>query len=465
MDRKSSTEIKRLESLSRSPVFALFSEVLTGSATIRAYGQEKRIIQTNDERFNQNSSTLVLLSLSGEWLSIRLDMTSAIISFFVALYGVLTIGSSWAIPAGWVGLSLSFSFEMTAYLKHSVRMYAQLEASMNAVERVVYYTTTIPIEGATPRAALQDGDTDADGIEIVAESVEANVDENWPQEGKIEAHDFKLRYRPNLPLVLKGLNFDIKGGERVGVVGRTGAGKSTLMLALYRIVEAAGGAICIDGVNISDLDLKRLRSALAIIPQDPVLWSCSIRDNLDPFGNAGDEAIWDSLAHVGLKALLSDAKTYAGGLDFLVTEGGSNFSVGQRQLFCIARALLRESKILLLDEATASIDRETDRFIQTMIRGSFNGVTILTIAHRLNTIMDFDRILVFDDGKIKEFDTPINLLEKEGGSFRAMVEATGEESAQILRDIARGDVDALALDDDITMDDIKDKLIESESKN
>ena len=350
--RKSSTEIKRLESLSRSPVFALFSEVLTGSATIRAYGQEKRIIQTNDERFNQNSSTLVLLSLSGEWLSIRLDMTSAIISFFVALYGVLTIGSSWANSAGWVGLSLSFSFEMTAYLKHSVRMYAQLEASMNAVERVVYYTTTIPIEGATPRAALQDGDTDADGIEIVAESVEANVDENWPQEGKIEAHDFKLRYRPNLPLVLKGLNFDIKGGERVGVVGRTGAGKSTLMLALYRIVEAAGGAICIDGVNISGLDLKRLRSALAIIPQDPVLWSCSIRDNLDPFGTASDEVIWDCLARVGLKTLLSDIKSYPGGLEFLVTEGGSNFSVGQRQLFCIARALLRESKILLLDEGT-----------------------------------------------------------------------------------------------------------------
>ena len=229
------------------------------------------------------------------------DMTS-IISFFVALYGVLTIGSSWAIPAGWVGLSLSFSFEMTAYLKHSVRMYAQLEASMNAVERVVYYTTTIPIEVATPRAALQDGETDTDGIEIVAESVDANEDEKAGR--KIEAHDFKLRYRPNLPLVLKGLNFDIKGGERVGVVGRTGAGKSTLMLALYRIVEAAGGAICIDGVNISGLDLKQLRSALAIIPQDPVLWSCSIRDNLDPFGTASDEVIWDCLARVGLKDIV-----------------------------------------------------------------------------------------------------------------------------------------------------------------
>merc|ERR1711968_4482 len=222
------------------------------------------------------------------------------------------------------------------------------------------------------------------------------------------------------------------------------------MIALFRIVEAAGGSLSIDGANIADIDLKKLRSCLAIIPQDPVLWSCSIRDNLDPFGLVSDEVIWESLASVGLKKLLSDPKAYPGGLDFLVTEGGANFSVGQRQLFCIARALLRKSKILLLDEATASIDRETDHFIQTMIRGSFEGVTILTIAHRLNTIMDFDRILVFDDGRIKEFDTPLNLLEKEDGSFKAMVDATGKESAKILKDIAKGDIDAL--DDDITMD-------------
>lgn len=472
--RKSSTEIKRLESLSRSPVFALFSEVLTGSATIRAYGQENRIVKTNDGRFNQNTSALILLSLAGEWLSIRLDMTSAAISFFVAVYAVTTIGTAWAIPAGWVGLSLSFSFEMTAYLKHSVRMYAQLEASMNAVERVVYYTKSLPIEGKQVAEALTtkgNGKTAAGEVEIVATADLADVDDSWPQHGAIEASGFQLRYRPNLPLVLKGLDFKINGGERVGVVGRTGAGKSTLMLALYRLVEAAGGSIRIDGVSIAGVDLNRLRSALAIIPQDPVLWSCSIRDNLDPFGTVGDEGIWESLERVGLKTLLSDTSAYPNGLDFDVTEGGANFSVGQRQLFCIARALLRKSKVLLLDEATASIDRETDRFIQKMIRSSFDGVTILTIAHRLNTIMDFDRILVFDDGKIKEFDSPMNLLEKQGGSFRAMVEATGEESARVLRDIAKGDMDALALESDITMDQVNEASPEleeagdAESKN
>merc|ERR1711865_1173844 len=218
--------------------------------------------------------------------------------------------------------------------------------------------------------------------------------------------------------------------------------------------EASGGSIVIDGVDVSRIALHRLRSSLAIIPQDPVLWSTTIRDNLDPFNLTNDEAVWNALTAVGLRKLLENEVIYAGGLNFMVAEGGANFSLGQRQLFCIARALLRKSKILMLDEATASIDRETDRFIQTMIRESFQNVTTMVIAHRLNTIMDFDRILVFDDGQVAEFDTPLNLLNKVAGSkgaiFRSMVDATGTESARLLREIAEGKTDMMDIEDIIT---------------
>ena len=235
---------------------------------------------------------------------------------------------------------------------------------------------------------------------------------DWPSEGQIAVKNLQYRYREGLPLTLKGVEFSVKGGERVGVVGRTGAGKSTLMLAMFRLAEASGGSIVIDGVDVSRIALHRLRSSLAIIPQDPVLWSTTIRDNLDPFNTTDEIQIWNALEAVGLKTTLENEQLYPNGLNYLVAEGGSNFSVGQRQLFCIARALLRQSKILMLDEATASIDRDTDRLIQSMIRESFTNVTTMVIAHRLNTIMDFDRILVFDDGKIVEFDTPLNLLNK-----------------------------------------------------
>lgn len=302
------------------------------------------------------------------------------------------------------------------------------------------------------------------------------------------------------------MTFKINGGERVGVVGRTGAGKSTLMLAMFRLAEASSGSIHIDNVDISTISLKKLRSNLAIIPQDPVLWSTTIRDNLDPFNTVNDEQIWKSLEDVGLKDLLINEKMYPGGLNFLVSEGGSNFSVGQRQLFCIARALLRKSKILMLDEATASIDRDTgkpasptglapdmyqlffciyiarsliemflfspfitDRLIQSMIRESFQGVTTMVIAHRLNTIMDFDRILVFDDGKVCEFDTPLNLLNKpqnlKDSIFRSMVEATGKESAQLLRSIAEGKTGILDVEDIVQVEEDEQQQQQQQPQN
>jgi ATP-binding cassette subfamily C (CFTR/MRP) protein 1 len=227
--------------------------------------------------------------------------------------------------------------------------------------------------------------------------------EHWPKEGVVEFKDVQLKYRDDLPMVLDGVSLTVHGGEKIGIVGRTGAGKSSLMVGLFRLVELASGSISVDGVDISTMGLTDLRSKMAIIPQDPVAFSGTVRFNLDPQGLCTDEEIWHALDRVCLRAAVDalDDK-----LDATVAEGGENFSVGQRCQICLARALLRKSKVLILDEATASIDMETDSIIQQTIRADFARSTILTIAHRLNTIVDYDRVLVMDKGKIKEFDTP-----------------------------------------------------------
>ena len=228
------------------------------------------------------------------------------------------------------------------------------------------------------------------------------------------------RYRDG-PKVLKGLDLDIKGGEKIGVVGRTGSGKSSLMISLFRIVELSEGAIKIDGVDIGKIGTFPLRSKLSIIPQDPVLFSNTVKYNLDPFDRCTEDELWSVLEKVQLKSVIA---ALPGGLSEPVTEGGENFSQGQRQLLCIARSVLRRPKILVCDEATASIDNETDGLIQLMIRENFKDSTVLTIAHRLGTVMDSDRVLVLDDGNVKEFDDPKKLMKLKGGVFRGMVEAS-----------------------------------------
>lgn len=305
---------------------------------------------------------------------------------------------------------------------------------MNSVERIAFYTHDLPQEAVEPPEGAPP------------------LPDEWPQHGALAVEDLSVRYRPKLPLVLREVSFTVEPGQRVAVVGRSGAGKSTMMLALFRLVEATAGRIRIDGVDIASLGLQQLRARLAIIPQDPVLWSCSIRDNLDPLHKCTDAQLWAALEKVQLKGPLSDVAVYPQGLDEAVAEGGANFSVGQRQLFCIARALLRNSKVLLLDEATASIDRETDRIIQKMIRTAFGAdTTILTIAHRLNTIADFDRILVLDGGRLVEYGAPAALLAAEGGAFWQLASATGATSFAALQDIANGRRGALEVSD-ITID-------------
>jgi len=398
--RKSSTEIQRVENITRSPIFSDFSQTLSGTSTIRAYGEEDRFTQTCKNGYDVNNASYQLVQQTGNWLGIRLDMIGGFISAFIAGLALATVENSF-IPAGWVGLALLESQQATNFLKHGVRMIAHVEANMSSVERVLNMSQKIAPE------APEETDNDP-------------KDEEWPTEGRITVKGASMRYRDG-PEVLKQLSFDIEGGKKIGVVGRTGSGKSSLMTSLFRIVELFEGQITIDDVDISKIGTLPLRSKLSIIPQDPTLFSNTVKYNLDPFANSTEEEIWDVLD----KCQLGDVvKKLPGKLEEAVTEGGSNFSQGQRQLLCIARSVLRKPKILVCDEATASIDNETDRLIQEMIRECFKDSTVLTIAHRLGTVMDSDKVLVLDDGKLAEFDSPNKLMKIKGGIFRGMVEAS-----------------------------------------
>ncbi|KAH3860710.1 hypothetical protein DPMN_023628, partial [Dreissena polymorpha] len=291
---------------------------------------------------------------------------------------------------------------VTQTLNWMVRMTTELETNIVAVERVKEYTET-PTEAAW----------DIPDKKPVA---------TWPDRGLVQLDNYGTRYREGLDLVVKGIDCTISPGEKVGIVGRTGAGKSSLTLALFRIIEPAQGRILIDGVNIAEIGLHDLRSKLTIIPQEPVLFSGPLRMNLDPFDEHSDEKVWQSLEHAHLKNFV---KSLPAGLEHECTEGGENLSVGQRQLVCLARALLRKTKILILDEATAAVDLETDDLIQNTIRTEFADATVLTIAHRLNTIMDYTRVMVLDQGKIKEFDSPKNLLQEKDSVFYGMAVDAG----------------------------------------
>jgi ABC-type multidrug transport system fused ATPase/permease subunit len=399
--RKSSTELQRVTSVANSPIFADFSQTLSGTSTIRAYGVQNGFFDHCKSSFDNMNASYILVQLASYWLALRLDVMGGLIAVFVGAVAVGTLESGF-IPAGWLGLALSYSIEVTTYLKFGVQMLARLEADMSSVERIQFYTDKIE-----PEAPDEIPDKDP-------------KPGTWPTSGEIDLSHASMRYRDG-PLVLKDLTLKVNGGEKIGVCGRTGSGKSSLMIALFRIseLEKDGGCVTIDGINTGEIGLETLRLNLSIIPQDPVMFSNTVRYNLDPFGAASDEELWEVLKKVQMGEAIAALPK---GLDEEVAEGGENFSQGQRQLLCIARSVLRKPKILVMDEATASIDNETDAIIQRMIREHFHDATVLTIAHRLGTIADCDRILVLDDGRIAELDTPENLMSKEDGLFRAMVE-------------------------------------------
>ncbi|OQR74446.1 multidrug resistance-associated protein 1-like [Tropilaelaps mercedesae] len=394
-----SRQLKRIESASRSPVYVHFSETLTGCSSIRAYGAEQRFIALSNQKTDTNHSAYYPSLAASRWLSVRLEFLGYVIVFIAALLAALARDN---LAPGLAGLSVSYALTITGTLNMLVKSTSDLETNFVSIERCLEYA---------------DIEVEADWV------IESNRPEpEWPRDGNIEFHDYSTRYRQGLPLVVKNINVQLHAGEKVGVVGRTGAGKSSLTLSLFRLIEAASGYISIDSVNVSRIGLHDLRSKLTIIPQDPVLFSGTLRENLDPLGEQPDEALWAALEQAHLKSFAADLPD---GLMFEVTEGGENMSVGQRQLVCLARALLRKTKILILDEATAAVDMETDSLIQETLKKEFSQSTTLTIAHRLNTIIDYDRVMVLSEGQVMEYDSPKTLMKDTSSLFYAMAKDEG----------------------------------------
>jgi len=403
-------ELKRLDSVQRSPIYALFGETLDGVSTIRAFEAEGQLMNRMAKMLDNQQHAYFLTSASLCWIAVRLEVMGTAIVFGACLFVVFEhdAQSGNETFAGLAGLAIAYALSVTQSLNWAVRVGSDFEASMVSVERLEQY---VRIESEAP------SDTRLD------ETIQ-----NWPTKGAINFQNVDLRYRPGLPRVLKNLNLSIPGNSKVGIVGRTGAGKSTLMTALMRIVEIDIGKIFIDGVDISLLGLQKLRSTVAVIPQDPVLFSGTIKSNLDPFEEYSADRIESVLERVGLMQK-DDENSAVVSLDDAVLEGGENFSLGQRQLLVIGRALLSRVSVVICDEATAAVDAETDKHIQKIFRSDFNNATCLTVAHRLNTIMDSDYVLVMQDGKAAEFDTPKNLLQAEGGSFKELVDTWEKEHA------------------------------------
>uniref|UniRef100_T1KXB4 ABC-type glutathione-S-conjugate transporter n=1 Tax=Tetranychus urticae TaxID=32264 RepID=T1KXB4_TETUR len=392
----SSRQLKRIQSITRSPVYAHFSETITGTTLIRTYGMNDKFIEQCYQKVDINNSCVFLNAAAIRWLAIRLDFLGQIVVAAVAIFAVLSRNTT---NQGTNGLALSYALLITQALNYMSFAFSLLEIDMISIERCLEYTEL---------------ESEADWINYTN-----RPSDFWPHKGEIVFKDYSTRYRPGLDKILNNINLKIKATEKVGIVGRTGAGKSSLTLGLFRLIEPCTGMISIDGQDICTVGLHDLRSKLTVIPQDLVLFSASFRTNLDPFNRHSDSEIWKVLEQTQLRQFVN---SHPSGLDYIVAEGGENLSIGQRQLFCLARALLRRSKILVLDEATAAVDIETDKMIQSTIRREFADCTIITIAHRLNTIMDYDKIIVLSEGKLIEYDSPANLLADVDSKFYSMVQ-------------------------------------------
>ncbi|KAJ3119795.1 hypothetical protein HK098_005128, partial [Nowakowskiella sp. JEL0407] len=412
-------QLKRMDSISRSPIYALFTETLTGSPTIRAYDQESRFSKEEEKRVDENNKYFYYMFAATAWLSLNLNIMASFVVFFTGI-GIIFTATKFVleepiIDAGLSGLALAYTLTLVTELLWLVRFYGMLELSMNAVERVYEY---MEIE-QEPQGIIDSNRPPA----------------NWPERGEIVVKNLVVKYAPETPdntrnpAILNGISFNVQSFQKVGIIGRTGAGKSTLSLALLRLIPIIDGSVVIDGIDITKIGVKDLRSRITIIPQDPVLFSGTVRSNLDPFEECDDATLYHALKSVHFMDTIAESDYDNGkfNLDHVVSENGGNFSQGQRQLLCLARAMLRNSRVIIMDEATASVDSETDKRIQETIRQPpfSTTTTILIIAHRLKTIADSDKLLVLDKGRISEMGSPKELVGKKG-IFRNMCEESGE---------------------------------------
>ncbi|CAK4178415.1 unnamed protein product [Aphanomyces euteiches] len=385
-------ELERVNKVTKSPLLNLISETIDGVLVIRSEGEKqiRRFQRIHFRNVDISNESMFATEISSQWLTLRIQLTSTAVLLVVSISLVLMREQ---LTPGLVGLAMNYLFSSLGFLEFLIPSYAQLETFMVGPERVLEYCK---IEPEAPRV------------------ISGAVSKEWPSSGDIELTNMGFRYKQNDPLVLKDVNVHIQSGEKIGIVGRTGAGKSSLTMALFRINELATGSIMIDGMDISKVGVKTLRSAIAIIPQTPVLFKGTLRNYLDPFSEFTDDELWSALQKVKLIDRISSVE---GKLDSPVEENGENFSVGERQMLCMARALLRQARLVVMDEATAAIDHETDQNLQRVIRTEFASSTVLTIAHRLDTVLDSDRILVFDQGRLVQCDSPKSLIIQGSGIF------------------------------------------------
>lgn len=396
-------EVKKLDNLARSAVIVHLSTTLQGVPVIRGFGCHKWFTNKMYELVNRHSVAHVVFHLASRWFTMRMEFVGTCL---VAAAAFIVVIMRESVTTGLAGLVLTSVFSVCTFIPFIMRLKSELSARLTSVARIYEYCEELKEEA--PVHHHDGGHTPREGV--------------WPSAGELLFEQVCLRYRRGLPLVLNDISFRVRGGQKVGIVGRTGAGKSSILVSLMRLKELESGRILLDGLDIANLGLHELRSAVAVIPQDPVLFQGTVRYNLDPMSNNTDEELWSALERAHLKDKIRREEMQ---LECGVEKNGDNFSVGERQLLCLARAMLRRNKVLVLDEATASVDAETDRLIQQTVQETFSGCTVLTIAHRLNTVLGCDMVLVLDAGKVVEMDTPSALASNPNSAFSSMLRASG----------------------------------------